>query len=139
MFNDYFAAGIARGAGPHQRRAAEEIEVRRRRPVEGIRQPKIHAVLRSFDRRGHCAAPQCTADEVEEAIQAAAKAFPAWRDTPVSKRIQVLFRMKALLDEHLDELTHLCALENGKKWDEAQGDILKVIEVVEFAAARRTS
>src|SRR5208282_472189 len=56
-----------------------------------------------------------------------------WRDTPVSKRAQVLFRMKALLDSHLDELTHLCAQENGKKWDEAQGDILKVIEVVEFA------
>src|SRR5208282_6682164 len=53
-------------------------------------------------------APQCTADEVEEAIEAAAKAFPAWRDTPVSKRAQVLFRMKALLDSHLDELTYLC-------------------------------
>ncbi len=39
-------------------------------------------------------APQCTAEEVEEAIQVAAKAFPGWRDTPVSKRIQVLFKMK---------------------------------------------
>ena len=78
-------------------------------------------------------APQCTADEVEEAIQAAVAAYPAWRDTPVSKRVQVLFKMKALLDEHLDELTYLCAQENGKKWDEAAGDILKVIEVVEFA------
>ena len=63
----------------------------------------------------------------------AAKAFPAWRDTPVTKRVQVLFKMKQLLDEHLDELTYLCAQENGKKWDEAMGDILKVIEVVEFA------
>ena len=80
-------------------------------------------------------APQCTADEVEEAIQAAVKAFPAWRDTPVSKRTQVLFRMKQLLDEHLDELTYLCAQENGKKWDEAMGDVLKAIEVVEFACA----
>lgn len=79
-------------------------------------------------------APQCTADEVEEAIQAAASAYPAWRDTPVSKRVQVLFRMKTLLEEHLDELTYLCAQENGKKWDEAKGDILKVIEVVEFAS-----
>ena len=78
-------------------------------------------------------APQCTADEVEEAIQAAAQAYPAWRNTPVSKRIQVLFKMKSLLDEHLDELTYLCAQENGKKWDEAMGDVLKVIEVVEFA------
>jgi malonate-semialdehyde dehydrogenase (acetylating)/methylmalonate-semialdehyde dehydrogenase len=78
-------------------------------------------------------APQCTADEVEEAIQAAVKAFPAWRDTPVSSRVQVLFRMKALLEEHLDELTYLCAQENGKKWDESKGDVLKVIEVVEYA------
>jgi malonate-semialdehyde dehydrogenase (acetylating)/methylmalonate-semialdehyde dehydrogenase len=78
-------------------------------------------------------APQCTAAEVEEAIQAAAKAFPAWRNTPVSKRIQVLFKLKALLEENLDELTYLCAQENGKKWDEAMGDVLKVIEVVEFA------
>jgi malonate-semialdehyde dehydrogenase (acetylating)/methylmalonate-semialdehyde dehydrogenase len=78
-------------------------------------------------------APQCTASEVEEAIDAAVKAFPTWRDTPVSSRVQVLFRMKALLEEHLDELTYLCAQENGKKWDEAKGDILKVIEVVEFA------
>jgi malonate-semialdehyde dehydrogenase (acetylating)/methylmalonate-semialdehyde dehydrogenase len=78
-------------------------------------------------------APQCTAEEVEEAIQVAHKAYPEWRDTPVSKRVQVLFKLKALLDEHLDELTYLCAQENGKKWDEAAGDILKVIEVVEFA------
>ncbi len=79
--------------------------------------------------------PQCTAAEVEEAIEAGEKAFPAWRDTPVAKRTQVLFRMKQLLDEHLDELTYLCAQENGKKWDEAKGDVLKAIEVVEFACA----
>ena len=78
-------------------------------------------------------APQCTAAEVEECIQAAVEAFPAWRDTPVSKRVQVLFKMKTLLEKHLDELTYLCAQENGKKWDEAMGDVLKVIEVVEFA------
>ena len=78
-------------------------------------------------------APCCTAAEVEEAIAAAAKAYPAWRDTPVAKRVQVLFRMKTILDDHLDELTELLARENGKKWDEAQGDVLKVIEVVEFA------
>jgi malonate-semialdehyde dehydrogenase (acetylating) / methylmalonate-semialdehyde dehydrogenase len=78
-------------------------------------------------------APQCTAAEVEECIQAAVEAFPAWRDTPVSKRVQVLFNMKVLLEKHLEELTYLCARENGKKWDEAMGDVLKVIEVVEFA------
>jgi malonate-semialdehyde dehydrogenase (acetylating)/methylmalonate-semialdehyde dehydrogenase len=78
-------------------------------------------------------APQCTAAEVEEAIVAARDAFPAWSDTPPNKRVQILFRMKALLDQHLDELTRLVATENGKVWDEAMGDVLKVTEVTEFA------
>ncbi len=78
-------------------------------------------------------APQCTADEVEAAVAAAQAAFPAWADTPPNKRVQVLFRMKALLDQHLDELTRMVATENGKVWDEAMGDVLKVTEVVEFA------
>jgi malonate-semialdehyde dehydrogenase (acetylating) / methylmalonate-semialdehyde dehydrogenase len=78
-------------------------------------------------------APQCLAEEVEAAIAAANAAFPAWADTPVSKRVQVLYRMKHLLDQHLEELSHLLAFEMGKKWDEAMGDILKVTEVVEFA------
>ncbi len=78
-------------------------------------------------------APQCSSDEVEEAVQAAVKAFPAWSTTPVSKRVQVLYRMKALLDENLEELTVLLAKEMSKKYQEAMGDILKVTEVVEFA------
>ena len=79
-------------------------------------------------------APQCTPAEVAEAVAAAKAAFPAWADTPPNKRVQVLFRLKALLDKHLDELTLLCAKENGKVWDEAMGDVAKAIEVTEFAA-----
>ena len=52
-------------------------------------------------------APQCTQDEVNQAVAAAAAAFPAWADTPPNKRVQVLYKMKALLDKHLDELTKL--------------------------------
>jgi malonate-semialdehyde dehydrogenase (acetylating)/methylmalonate-semialdehyde dehydrogenase len=78
-------------------------------------------------------APQCTAEEVEAAVAAAKAAFPAWADTPPNKRVQVLFKLKGLLDEHLDELTRMVATENGKVWDEAMGDVLKVTEVVEFA------
>ncbi len=78
--------------------------------------------------------PQCTPAEVESAIAAAKAAFPAWADMPPNKRVQVLFRMKTLLDKHADELTRLVAEEHGKVWDEAQGDVLKVTEVVEFAA-----
>ncbi len=77
--------------------------------------------------------PQCTPAEVEAAIAAAKAAFPGWAETPPNKRVQVLFRMKGLLDTHQEELTRLVAEEHGKVWDEAQGDVLKVTEVVEFA------
>ena len=78
-------------------------------------------------------APQCTTDEVNQAVAAAAAAFPAWADTPPNKRVQVLFRMKALMDKHLDEITRLVATEHGKVLDEALGDAIKVTELVEFA------
>lgn len=78
-------------------------------------------------------APQCTVDEVEMCINSANEAFKKWSDVPPNERVQVLFRMKALLDKHLDELTEICAREHGKNWEESKGDILKVIEVVEFA------
>jgi malonate-semialdehyde dehydrogenase (acetylating) / methylmalonate-semialdehyde dehydrogenase len=78
-------------------------------------------------------APQCTQVEVESTIKAAVNAFPKWSNMPVGKRTQVLFRLKALVDKNLEELTYLCAKEEGKKWEEAMGDVLKVNEVVEFA------
>lgn len=77
--------------------------------------------------------PQCTIEELDEAVQAARTAFPAWAHTPVRTRVQVLFRMKALLDAHLDELTLLLCREQGKTWPESRGDIAKAIEVTEFA------
>jgi malonate-semialdehyde dehydrogenase (acetylating) / methylmalonate-semialdehyde dehydrogenase len=78
-------------------------------------------------------APQCTAEEVEATIAAAKAAYPAWSNTPVVKRVQVMYKMKALLEKHLDELTEILATEMGKAWEEAKGDVLKVLEVVEFA------
>lgn len=78
-------------------------------------------------------APCCTQDEVEAAIHAAKKAFPQWSSTPVLKRVQVLYRLRELLVEHLDELTELCATENGKAWGDAQGDVLKAKEGTEQA------
>jgi len=79
--------------------------------------------------------PRCSASEVAAAVEAAATAFPAWRDTPVSKRVQILFAFRALLDQHLKELAVLLATEMGKTYAEARGDVLKAIEVVELACA----
>ncbi|MBW2611371.1 MAG: CoA-acylating methylmalonate-semialdehyde dehydrogenase [Deltaproteobacteria bacterium] len=78
-------------------------------------------------------APQCTQEEVDAAIKAASDAFPAWAATAVTKRAQVLFRMKALVDKNFDELVHLVCEENGKVWGEAVGCIAKMNEVIEFA------
>lgn len=78
-------------------------------------------------------APCCTADEVNAAIAAAKAAFPAWSATPVMKRVQILYRVRELLIEHMDELTDLVAREHGKVWAEAQGDVLKAKEGTELA------
>ena len=64
-------------------------------------------------------APCCTADEVNEAIAAAKAAYPAWSATPAIKRSQVLFKVRELIIEHMEELTRLVAEENGKVWAEA--------------------
>ena len=77
--------------------------------------------------------PCCTEQEVQAAIRSAKDAFPAWSQTPVMKRAQVLYRFRDLLDSHIDELTRMVATENGKVWEEARGDILKVKEPVELA------
>ena len=77
--------------------------------------------------------PCCTKDEVEEAVANAKTAFHGWSSTPVVKRVQILYRLRGLLVEHMDELTHLVALENGKVWEEAKGDVLKAKEGTEQA------
>jgi malonate-semialdehyde dehydrogenase (acetylating)/methylmalonate-semialdehyde dehydrogenase len=80
-------------------------------------------------------APRCTTDEVDGAVAAAATAYPAWRDTPLPERVQVMFRLKERLDANLNDLAVLLSTEMGKTYAEARGDILKAIEVVELACA----
>jgi malonate-semialdehyde dehydrogenase (acetylating) / methylmalonate-semialdehyde dehydrogenase len=76
-----------------------------------------------------------TAKDVELAVEAAKKAFPAWRHTPMRERAQVLYRLKALMERDLDELCWLVSHENGKTYAEGKGDVEKGIECVEFAAS----
>ena len=78
-------------------------------------------------------APCCTADEVNEAIAAAKAAYPAWSATPAIKRAQILFKVRDLLIENMEELTRIVAEENGKVWAEAEGDVLKAKEGTELA------
>lgn len=78
-------------------------------------------------------APCCTADEVNAAIAAAKAAYPGWSSTPAIKRSQILFKVRELIMEHMEELTRLVAEENGKVWAEAEGDVLKAKEGTELA------
>jgi malonate-semialdehyde dehydrogenase (acetylating)/methylmalonate-semialdehyde dehydrogenase len=77
--------------------------------------------------------PMGSAADVDAAVQAALKAFPAWADTPVTKRANVMFKFRELLNQHFDELVKLCTRENGKTIEESKGDVRRGIEVVEFA------
>src|SRR5271166_7165826 len=77
--------------------------------------------------------PASTKADVDAAVQSAADAFPAWRRTPPGERIQYLFKLKYLLDEHIDELARLITLENGKTFGEAKAELRRGIENVEVA------
>ncbi len=79
--------------------------------------------------------PCCTVEEVEEAIASAAAAFPAWSQMSISKRTQMMFRWRNVLQDHLEELAVLCSTELGKNLSEARGDVLKAIEPTELACA----
>jgi len=78
-------------------------------------------------------APCCTADEVNAAIAAAKAAYPGWSATPAIKRAQIMYKVRDLLIEHMEELTYIVAEENGKVWAEAEGDVLKAKEGTELA------
>src|ERR1700746_1974324 len=77
--------------------------------------------------------PLSGADEVAQAIEAAAAAYPEWRRTPPEDRIQPLFKLKQLLEDHIDETARLITRENGKTFTEAKAEMRRAIENVEVA------
>ncbi|KWC22564.1 methylmalonate-semialdehyde dehydrogenase [Burkholderia ubonensis] len=77
--------------------------------------------------------PLASAAEVDAAVAAAQAAFPAWSETAPIKRARVMFRFKELLDRHHDELAELITREHGKVFSDAKGEVMRGIEIVEFA------
>jgi malonate-semialdehyde dehydrogenase (acetylating)/methylmalonate-semialdehyde dehydrogenase len=75
--------------------------------------------------------PSSRMAEVNAAVEAAAAAYPAWRRTPPEDRIQPLFKLKMLLEEHIDELGRLISRENGKTLAEGKAELRRAIENVE--------
>ena len=79
--------------------------------------------------------PLGDAATVDAAVQAASQAFPGWAGTTIKDRVQVFYRYKALLERHIKELGLLITEEHGKIASEAEAEILKAIELTEFACS----
>jgi len=75
-----------------------------------------------------------SASDTADAVTAAREAFVAWKDTPVVKRCRILFHYKELLEQRSGQIAEMIVRENGKLLSEAEGELRRGIEVVEFAA-----
>ena len=74
-----------------------------------------------------------TVEDVQAAVAAAQAAFPAWADTPPLRRARVMFKFLALLQRHQDTLAAMITAEHGKVFSDAQGEVARGIDIVEFA------
>lgn len=77
--------------------------------------------------------PLSSAQELDEAVQAAHNAFPAWRRTPPVERAKYLFKFKNLVEENFDEIAKMVTLEHGKTLSEAKGDLRRGIDNIDVA------
>ena len=77
--------------------------------------------------------PLSTGADVDAAVAAAKKAFPAWRDTPVMTRARAMFRFRELLEENVEQIARTVTREHGKTLDESRGSVRRGIESVEVA------
>ncbi len=95
--------------------------------------PDTREIINPATGEAIAAVPMGGAKDIARAVEAAAAAFPEWRRTPPEDRIQPLFKLKALLEEHLDELSRIITIENGKTFTEAKAELRRAIENVEVA------
>jgi malonate-semialdehyde dehydrogenase (acetylating)/methylmalonate-semialdehyde dehydrogenase len=77
--------------------------------------------------------PMGAASDVDDAVKAAAAAFPAWRELPAQTRARYLFNLRDLMEKHYDELLSICTQEHGKTLEESKGDVRRGIDNVEAA------
>ncbi|MCP4458241.1 MAG: CoA-acylating methylmalonate-semialdehyde dehydrogenase [Cytophagales bacterium] len=79
--------------------------------------------------------PLSSTTDVDKAVQAAKNAYPGWKKIGIKSRAQFMFNLKKIIEDDLENFSTLAALENGKTIPEAKGEILRGLEVVEFASA----
>ncbi|MDQ7743847.1 CoA-acylating methylmalonate-semialdehyde dehydrogenase [Hydrogenophaga pseudoflava] len=77
--------------------------------------------------------PLANAADVDAAVAAAQAAFPKWSDTPPIRRARVMFKFLELVNQHKDELAHAITAEHGKVFTDAQGEVARGIDIIEFA------
>src|SRR5437899_5321526 len=82
--------------------------------------------------------PLSTDREVDAAVSAAAAAFPSWSRTALMERVRLMFRYKAVLEEHFEELASIVTRHHGKTLEESRGEVRRGIEVVDFACGAPT-
>lgn len=114
------------------------------------KQPKVKNFINGkFERNGHSSMdvmspldgsiisnlPLSTYNDVDEAVRAATKAFPAWSSMTFKERVQIFFRYRLLLEKYMEELTNLVHIENGKTYGEAKAEVEKSMELCEFAVS----
>src|SRR5256712_10334686 len=76
--------------------------------------------------------------DVDAAVNAAVRAFPGWSRTALMERVRLMFRFKALLEEHFEELASIITRHHGKTLEESRGEVRRGIEVVDFACGAPT-
>jgi malonate-semialdehyde dehydrogenase (acetylating) / methylmalonate-semialdehyde dehydrogenase len=98
-------------------------------PADARKQPVFNPATGAVTRQLHLGA----AADVDAAVAAASKAFAGWSNTPPIRRGRVLNAFLALLNEHRDQLAAMITAEHGKVFSDAQGEVMRGIDVVEFA------
>ncbi len=90
-----------------------------------VRNPATNALLARV--------PMGGAEDVDRAVQAALKAYPAWRATPPVNRVRPMFKFRELLEKHFDDIARICTLEHGKTLDESRSSVRRAVDNVELA------
>ncbi|KAJ5676159.1 hypothetical protein N7462_009056 [Penicillium macrosclerotiorum] len=85
-----------------------------------------------------CRVPETTTDELKAAVLSAQKAFPAWSDTSIMKRQQLIFKLTNLIRENTEALALSIVTEQGKTLGDARGDVLRGLQVCETACGITT-
>ena len=97
------------------------------------RNSKLRDVINPATGQILASVPAGSGEDINDAAESAHKAWSGWRNTPATQRVQYLFRMKQIIEAHLDEIAEICTGECGKTFAESKAEIVRAIENIEVA------